>query len=110
MRDTAGRPSIIVIGDDDYADRGPAGWRQAERVARWAKGAVIHAAGAELEHYEAAVAAAQRVGRFALVECSTTTAPAWVDLFRRQPHQAGLLLIQPTTGPHPLPLAQERLH
>jgi hypothetical protein len=109
MRATAGRPTVALLCGDDYTDTPPAAWRQADRIARWAKGAFIHAAGAELEHYEAAIQAAERLGRFALVECSSVTAPAWVQLFRSQPHQPGLLLIQPTQGQHPLPLTRGQI-
>jgi hypothetical protein len=102
MRAAAGRPSIILFGDDDYRDRGPTAWRQAGRVARWAKVAIVHAAGAEVGHYEAACVTAENVGRVAFVECSTVTAEAWVDLFQAQPHPPRLILIPPRGGVHPL--------
>jgi hypothetical protein len=104
MRAAAGRASIVLIGDDDYRDRGPTAWRQAGRVARWAKVTIVHAAGAEVEHYEAACVTAESVGRVALVECSTVTAPAWIDLFQAQRPAPRLVLIPPAAGLHPLPL------
>jgi hypothetical protein len=74
---TRNRPAVVLIGDDDYRERGPAGWPLAERVARWAASVVLHAAGAEAAHSESAVLAAKGVGCVAIIECSTTTLPAW---------------------------------
>jgi hypothetical protein len=104
MRAVAGRPAIVTFGDDDYRDRGPTAWRQAGRVARWARVAIVHAAGAEVEHYEAACVTAESAGRVALVECSTVTAEAWVDLFQAQRPAPRLVIIPPRSGVHPLPI------
>src|ERR1700681_4809779 len=49
---TKNRPAIVLVPDDDYQNRGPAGWQVAERVVRWAANILLHCAGAELFHYE----------------------------------------------------------
>lgn len=56
---TKNRPAIVLVPDDDYQNRGPAGWMVAERAVRWAANILLHCAGAELFHYEAAVQAVQ---------------------------------------------------
>jgi len=57
-------PAVTLIGDDDYASTGPAGWRGAAAVAAWARCAVIHAAGATAETYKEAIRGARAtVGR-----------------------------------------------
>ena len=52
VRITAGRPAVALIGDDDGLDQGPSGWPIADRAVAWAKSILIHAAGAEISHYE----------------------------------------------------------
>jgi hypothetical protein len=107
---TRDRPGVVLIPDDDYCDRGPAGWPLSERVARWAASAILHAAGAEIAHYESAVVAAQFVCRVAIIECSTTTLPLWRDLVERVRPMPATLIIQPRDGgPHPIRPAREKL-
>lgn len=103
-RHSGRRPAVLLIGDDDGLDRGPRGWGLSERAVRWSAACLIHAAGAELAHYEAAIQAAETVGRMLLIECSTGTADAWVQLVRSAPNRPSSLLIRPNTGPHPLPM------
>jgi hypothetical protein len=107
---TTDRPTIVVIGDDDGFDRGPGGWRLAERAVAWAKTTMLHGAGAELPHYEAAVRAAQLVRRCLIVECSSATLPAWEALVRTAPHRPVTLVVRPRGGVHPLPMARESMH
>jgi hypothetical protein len=105
FREVGIRPAIVMIGDDDGMDRGPAGWAQAERVARWCNAAVVHAAAARIEHYEAAIEAACSVRTVAFIEASTKTAPAWIKLLRSVSNYPRILFIRPHDGvPHPLPL------
>lgn len=103
------RPAVVLIGDDDYADRGPAAWRIAERVIRWAAAVTLHGAAAELAHYEAVIFAAQITGRAVIVECSSATLPAWVDLVKQAPHRPRTLILTPPNGVHPVAPARSQM-
>lgn len=103
IKATRGRPAVIVIGDDDGADRGPAGWRTVPYVLGWAARIIIHAAGAEEQHYEWAVVAAEFVGKSLVIECSTATAQHWIDAVERLPEPVPTLVIWPRQGFHPIP-------
>ncbi|HEX3983897.1 MAG TPA: hypothetical protein VHX12_09415 [Acidisoma sp.] len=108
-RATSRKPAIALIPDDDGFDRGPAGWRLAERALRWANGVLLHGAGAEIEHYEAAIQAAE-MGRCVLViECGTATLGGWAALVMAAPHRPSTLVIHPRGGVHPLPLRREAM-
>ena len=74
------------------------------RAIAWARRIMIHGAGAKIAHYEAAVLAAQARGRCLIVECSSATLPAWIDLARAAAHRPPTLIIEPRNGVHPLPL------
>jgi hypothetical protein len=102
VRGTAHRPAIALLPDDDYMDRGPAGWPVAERVVRWAASILLHAAGAEIQHYEAAIQTAQIRNRVLLIEASTQTARAWADLILRVGPRTPVLAIWPREGAHPI--------
>ena len=97
----ASRPAIVIIGDDPgNADGfgGPDHWRCTARLRRWTRAAFVHAAGAEPEHYSAAVMAARRVGRLTLIESTSKHALAWAE--RLACPRTTLLL--PRTGQHPI--------
>jgi hypothetical protein len=94
----AARPTVAVIGDDDYRSTGPAGWRCSAAIAEWAAAAVIHAAGATAESYGEAAKAARLLGRAVLIETDTANALAWAKVFEGRP----VLVVAPTTGPHPV--------
>jgi hypothetical protein len=49
---------LAIVGDDDHASTGPPGFRAAKRLTYRARAAIVHAAGAESEHYAEAVRAA----------------------------------------------------
>jgi hypothetical protein len=106
---TAHRPAVVLVGDDDGFDRGPDGWTLAGRAVYWARGVLIHAAGAELAHYQAAIEAAESAGRVLVIECSSVTLAAWAALVGAAPHRPATLLIYPSGGVHPLPIKRERL-
>jgi hypothetical protein len=103
-RATAHRPAVVLIGDDDGFDRGPAGWTLAGRAIRWARSVLLHAAGAELAHYEGAIEAAQIMGRVLVIECSTATLSAWAPLVGAAPQRPSVLVIYPREGVHPRPI------
>ncbi len=102
IRATVRRPSVVLIGDDDGFDRGPDGWALARRAVCWARGVLIHGAGAEVHHYEAAIEAAEIAGRVLVIECSSATLGAWAALVGAAAHRPGTLLIYPRGGVHPV--------
>jgi hypothetical protein len=104
QRLTSRRPAVALVGDDDGFDRGPDGWRLAERALRWATAVLVHGAGAEIGHYEAAIVAAELVRRTLVIECSSATLDAWTALVRAAPHRPMVLVIVPRGGVHPLPM------
>jgi hypothetical protein len=98
-RATEGRAAIALIGDDDGTDRGPAGWPIAGRAVAWARWFVVHATGAEIVHYEAAIVAAQRTGRVLFVECGSATLEAWSSLVHEASRRpAGVVIRTPDGG------------
>jgi hypothetical protein len=105
----ARRPAIALIGDDDGLERGPAGWPIAARAVVWSRSILIHAAGAELVHYETAIIAAELVHRVLIIECSSATANAWIDLVRAAKHHPPSLAILPRHGLHPIPEDRSRM-
>jgi hypothetical protein len=96
------RPTIILIGDDPDIGAGraagPMGWKIAERLRRWTRGAIVHGAGGELDHYREAVRGAEQLGRFVFIETSGARAREWAR-FINCPRT---LLILPTDGAHPV--------
>jgi hypothetical protein len=94
----------MLIGDDDGMNRGLSGWAQAERALRWPRALMLHGAGAEIEHYEAAIIAAELVRRVPVIECSTATLGAWATLVEAAPKRVPTLVIRPRGGVHPLPI------
>jgi hypothetical protein len=106
---TAHRPAVVLIGDDDGFDRGPDGWTLAHRAVRWARSVVLHAAGAEVGHYEGAIEAAQIVGRVLVIECGTATLDAWAAVVGAAPHRPSVLVIVPREGVHPIAQPRERM-
>ena len=92
------RATVLIIGDDDHASTGPAGWKCAEAVAAWGACAVIHAAGATAETYLEAARGGRILGACVLVETDTAHAEQWTALFVGKP----TLLVLPRGGVHPL--------
>lgn len=73
------RPAILLIGDDDVRPSGPKGWACARRARRWASAAIVHAAGGDVAHYRAAVAAAGMHQRVLLVETTSQHQDGWLS-------------------------------
>jgi hypothetical protein len=105
----ATRPAVMMLGDDDGLDRGPAGWPVAPRVLRWAATVMIHAAGAEKVHYQGAVDVAKAVRRLAIIECSSASLDDWLGLAAAAPSRPRIIVIRPRGGVHPLPADLGRL-
>lgn len=101
IRAVSDRPSIVLIGDDDGIDRGPAGFPGAQRAIAWGRWFLVHAAGAESEHYAAAILAAKAYRRVVVIECGSLTLPEWEPLARSAPNQVGGIVVRPRGGVHP---------
>ncbi len=98
-------PLLAWIGDDDELSCGPDGWRPALAAIRWARGAMLHAAGGEAVHYANAVMGALATGRLLLVETSTAHVHAWAAALAGTP----TLVIVPREGKsHPVMSAETR--
>jgi hypothetical protein len=109
IRATSTKPTVTLIGDDGDMPTGPAGWRLAQRAIRWAKTVILHGAGAEIEHYESAVIAAQLMQRVLIIECASAHLDAWIALVRAAPHRPSALVIVPRGGVHPLPVERSKM-
>ena len=104
-------PVLVLIEDDDHAASGPAGFPAAQRVLRWAHAVILHAAGGDAAHYEAAVEIAERHGRAVMIETSSDKAESWALACARW--APGCLrrgfAVLPTNGPHPVTPPKERM-
>ena len=103
----AARPTVVLVGDDDYSSTGPRGWCCAANLAEWAAAAVIHASAATAESYAEAAKAARLLGRAVLVETDTAHADEWAAVFPGRP----VLGVLPKGGrPHPVMPARETMN
>ena len=91
-------PMLVWIGDDDDLSCGPDGWRCALQVTRWARGAVVHGAGGEADHYRTVVNGTLHEQRFVLIETASRHAVSWLALLVGKP----VLTVLPRSGPHPV--------
>jgi hypothetical protein len=97
------RPFVLLVGDDDYRPAGPSGWPDADGWIRWARAALVNAAGVWPEHYQRAVDLAERYGRVFLVETSSTAAPAWLEALNCAPRKIDItLILPPPSDTHPV--------
>jgi len=94
------RPTVVLLGDDDGASSGPAGFRSWRRLKSWAGCGLIHAAAADVETYTVAIAMAVLQGRLVLIETSSAQEPAWAEALQA----AGILAVGvlPRGGGHPV--------
>ena len=98
---TAGRPTIVLIGDDDYATTGPSGWPGVASLLRWAALTVVHGSGGTAEDYQWFVELAEARTRLLLIETTSEAAPMWAAAAPAgSPMRVWVLL--PTDGPHPV--------
>jgi hypothetical protein len=102
------RPVVMLLGDDDYRATGPAGWAAWQRLSYWARGAMVHATGADAASYRLALGLAVLHQRFLLIETDSAHAHAWGDaLHRRRIPAIGLV---PPDGAHPVMPARGTTH
>lgn len=94
------RPLIAIIGDDDYDSTGPGQWPATRRLFRWARGAMIHATGADVPSYQMAIGMALQCRRLLLIETDSAHAREWSEaLLARHIPFIGL---RPPAGSHPV--------
>jgi hypothetical protein len=102
------RPVVMVLGDDDYASTGPAGWTAWQRLSYWARCAMVHATGADAASYRLAVGMALIQRRMLLIETDSAHAHDWgAALHKRNIPALGLL---PLDGVHPVVPARGGMH
>ena len=102
--DAVREPAAVLLDGDDYQPGAPADWRCTRAALGWARAAMIHGAGGERQHYEAAALAAALTGRLLIVHCSSAETIAWAE----QMAAARLCTMVITTRPgvvHPQPMA-----
>jgi hypothetical protein len=106
---TYNRLAIILTGDDDGFDLGPKGFRSARRILTWARWVLLHAAAAQPEHYQLAMAMAQLCERVVVIETSTTCCAQWQALIRSIKPQPATAVVWPRDNQHPAPMRREEL-
>jgi hypothetical protein len=89
-------PRIVVISDDFGESRDPAEWRCAISAIAWSRTTVVHGTGAQVEHYQTALLAAELTGRSLFIETDSAHAPAWAAAI--QPRENPCLLLRPPNG------------
>jgi hypothetical protein len=97
----ARKATAVLIGDDPGGpdgQGGPDAWQCLDKLSRWARAVIVHAAGGEPEHYAEAVRATLKVGRVAMIETTSTHAQAW----SARMNCPRTLLILPRGGAHPV--------
>jgi hypothetical protein len=108
LKDQA-QPTIVVVSDDLGVSRGPPSWPTARLLAQWATAACVVGAAAEIDRYAGLPSETRGVGgRLVLVESDAAQAPAWADLFVRR--GAGVVLVLPEDGGHPVPPSAAEVH
>jgi len=101
-------PVCVLLSDDDGMTTGPVRFHCAKTIRRWARAAIIHAAGGEPEHYSLAVMTTMLSGRLAFIETTTEHAESWTKLLQGR---VPAVLIVPRDGkPHPAPMPVTDLH
>jgi len=104
------RPVVCILGDDDYATTGPAGWACAGRVRAWAAGAIVHGTGGQPWHYDGAANTAMQVRRLVFIETSSDAAQLWAAFLRERTPALPFMGLLPPDGAHPVMPAKGGLH
>jgi len=90
----AGRPRLMLIGDDDGHATGPEGWACAAEAAAWCRGAIVYASAGDRHIYNLAVAGTAVIDRLLLVETSPDMAARWQNTLGDKV----VLMVLPTAG------------
>lgn len=99
-------PTILLLGDDDHQDTGPAGWRCARDAAAWGAAGIVHGAAGRASDYADAVAAAVVMRRLLFVETASRHVQAWGALMPGKP----VLHLVPEVGAHPVTPGRGDVH
>ncbi len=100
------KPVLIVVCDDDDLATGPAGWRFAKKLTAWARGAIVHGAGAKREHYQLAIGGAIDCRQFLVIDCASRHVDNWLELLGH----CFALAVLPSDGEHPVADVGETVH
>jgi hypothetical protein len=100
------RPTIVLLGDDDYASSGPSGWRYLPALLKWAAVGMIHGAGGDVPTYRAAAGLAALHGRLLMIETDSAHLMEWTRAFGPVPFMA----VTPKDGPHPIQPSKGGMH
>jgi hypothetical protein len=109
-KEMARKPALCLVGDDDGRELGAGAWKgYAYRLARWSSRVVLHCAGAEVSHYEQAIAQAEAGDRVLIIETGTAQAESWLRVLAAVPPRQ-TQIIWPREGVHPIPDDRQRAH
>ncbi len=100
-------PILIIIGDDDGDDRGPAGWPKSGLTIGNAAAVMVNASGGEADHYRLAVERTRLSGVVVIIETSSQHLIAWRNLLLTLPVKPTMFIV-PRGGVHPI--RQETRH
>jgi hypothetical protein len=97
------RPTVVVIGDDPGdAGLGPSGWGAPQRLLKWSRCVVLHAAGGTVQNYRVVVDLTLRSRRLLLIETTSARQAEWASaLLAARPRPVPFLSIIATDGLHP---------
>src|ERR1700693_879960 len=79
------KPTLILLGDDDYQSSGPQGWASAQEARDWCVRAMLHGSGGNGGTYRKALYDCLEARRYVLVETSSAQMEAWTTLFAAAP-------------------------
>jgi hypothetical protein len=92
-------PTIVLIGDDDYQDCGPAGWTCTAKAMRWARYVVVHGCAGDEALYRQIVINAVLHKRLVLVETASKHVGDWMQAVAGTP---ALAIVPRDGGVHPV--------
>ena len=95
------RPTVVLLGDDDYASTGPDGWMAFRCLGYWARAAMMHATGGDVASYQLAVGLTCIKRRLLLIETSSERAHEWGRALQRRRIPA-VGLVPPGDNTHPV--------
>lgn len=102
----ASRPVLVLLGDDPHPTGhalGPDAWPCVETLRRWCRAVIVHGGAGHAEHYRLAVQSALIHQRTVMVETDSAHAQTWAERFDCR----HTLVMLPSTGIHPAPIAPE---
>ncbi|WP_376094593.1 hypothetical protein ACE7GA_01435 [Roseomonas sp. CCTCC AB2023176] len=91
LLDHAERPTAVILAGDPGHDNppGPVDFPQLARLLRWSASVLIHAAGGQRAHYDAAAYAVRERRRLLIVETCSTREDEWLQLVEAEVDRRG---------------------